>query len=69
MHNENNEYFYQGIKLKNFQWGKNYIKINVVLYIISIILCLKERLVNWQDGENVEIRDIYLSRWWRQDSS
>ena len=42
VNNENDEYFYQGIKLKNFQQGKNFIKNNVVLYVSSIILCLEE---------------------------
>ena len=52
MHNENDEYFYQGIKLKNFLQGKN----NVVLYISSIIICFEEWFRELtRDGENIEI--------------
>ena len=42
VHNENGKYFYQGIKLKNFQQGKGSIKNNIVLSVSSIILCLEE---------------------------
>ena len=56
MHNENDEYFYQGIKLKNFLKGKNSIKNNVVLYISSIIICFEEWFRELtRDGENIEI--------------
>ena len=56
MHNENDEYFYQGIKLKNFLQGKNSIKNNVVLYISSIIICFEEWFRELtRDGENIEI--------------
>ena len=56
MHNENDEYFYQGIKLKNFQRGKDSIKNNEVLYVSSIIFCLEEWFGELTgDGENVEI--------------
>ena len=54
MHNENGEYFYQGIKLKNFQRGKNSIKNNVRLS--SIIFCLQEQFGKLTgDGESVEL--------------
>ena len=56
MHNENDEYFYQGIKLKNFLQGKNSIKNNVVLYVSSIIICFEEWFRELtRDGENIEI--------------
>ena len=56
MHNENDGYFYQAIKLKNFKRGKNSIKNNVALYVSSIILCLEEQLGELTgDGENVKI--------------
>ena len=55
LHNKNCEYFYQGIKL-NFQWGKDSIKNNLVLYISSIILSLEEHFGELTGyGENVEI--------------
>ena len=38
MHNENGDDFYQGIKLKNLQQGKDSIKNNLVLYVSSIVL-------------------------------
>ena len=55
LHNKNCEYFYQGIKL-NFQWGKDSIKNNLVLYISFIILSLEEHFGELTAyGENVEI--------------
>ena len=55
MHNENDEYFYQGIKLKNFLQGKNSIKNNLVLYISSIIICFEEWFRELtRDGENIK---------------
>ena len=54
-HNENDKYFYQGIKLKNLQRGKDSIKNNVSLYASSIILSLEERFGEpTGDGENVK---------------
>lgn len=38
--NENDKYFFQGIKHKSFQPGKDSIKKNVVLYVSPINLCL-----------------------------
>ena len=56
VHNENDDYFYQCIKLKNFQQGKNSIKNNVVLYESSIILCLEKWFGEMTgDGKNDEI--------------
>ena len=56
VHNENDEYFYQGIKLKNFQPGKDSIKNNLVLHLSSIILCLEEQIGELTgDGESVKI--------------
>ena len=56
VHNENDEHFYEVIKLKNFQPGKDSIKNNIVLYLSSIIFCFEERFGELiGDGKNVEI--------------
>ena len=63
MRNDNDEYFYWGIKLKNFQRGKDSIKNNVVLYVSSIILCSEERFGELTgDGENVKIDTRVVGR-------